>query len=147
MQKYHYWCYKEITSFDNIYKTYADFDSALKKMNVILLLDKYDDIGLYRAIINTNIISFNNINGSFKSNDTFTFDFNKTTHESKCKIDDSETKYNEIVSLAILCIANNIPEFCFWSDLTFDDWEPVFKLYEKLVKPIKINEYQMIFKN
>ena len=145
MDHFHYWCYKEITSYANAYNAYADFDSILEKLRIKLLLDKYDDIGLYRADINTNRFLFNNVNGSFKNNDTFLFDFNKTTELSKCKITDLE--YNKAVSLAILCIANNVPEFCFWSDLSVDEWKPVFDLYETHVKPITIHEHQMMFKN
>ena len=145
MALYHYWCYKEITSYDNAYRTYAEFDALLKKIGTKLMLDKYDDIGLYNADINTNRIVFNNINASFKSNDTFLFDFNKETNESKCKIDNKE--YNKVVSLAILCIANNVPEFCFWSDYTHEEWKPIFEVYERLVKPLNITEGQMNLKH
>jgi len=45
MEKGHYWCYKEITNYENMYKTYSDFEFLLKKLKYIVMLDKKDDIG------------------------------------------------------------------------------------------------------
>lgn len=144
MKKCHYWCYKEITNYENAYNTFSEFNGLMKKLKYHLLLDKFDDVGLYKADINANRIAFNNVNANCKSYDTFIFEFNKITELAKCEPVDPI--YNTVVSLAIICIANNVPEFCFRSTYTYDEWKPFFKLYEEHVKPITILSNQMLIR-
>jgi hypothetical protein len=132
----HYWGFQGEAKKEDIRAACDEFNSLIKILNLNVFIDKFDDYGIYKPEINEKRILFNKID-LYTGFETFHVDFSVQPKFEFCKTNHHE-QYDRVVCLALLCLANNIPEFHFTSDGTFKDWKSHFDTYEQHVKPLEI---------
>lgn len=133
----HYWSYNAITNIENRKRVCEDFLKLLNHLNIHIFLDRFDDKGLYKPEVNTNMIYFNKTDYYTNCN-PFKIEFNVPEIFDFC-VTNKNPDYDLVVSLAILCLANNIPEFSCSSDGNYKEWKKAFDTYESILnKPLKV---------
>lgn len=140
----HYWMFDNQPKKENIENACNEFKTLINKLKHSIFLDRFDDVGLYKPEINTDKIWFNKID-FYTGFSPFKIDFNNLELRKQyiCNTENHNT-YDRIVCLAILCLANNIPELSFSSDGLFDDWKHHIKSYETNVRPVQLKQGQML---
>lgn len=124
----HYWTYKKVASDLTISKVLDEIKELLEINNLMKLI-KSDDLHIV-PIFNKNVILFNGIE-KFGC-DIFLFDFTEPNEFIFCKTD--RKPYDIIVSLVLLSLSNNIPEFTFSSDGDLEDWAIPIYIYQKYIR-------------
>lgn len=125
----HYWSYKEVASNDAILKILDEIKQLLQENNLMKLITS-EDLNIV-PIFNKDLILFNGIDEY--ACEIFLFDFTEPIEFIFCKT--NRKPYDIIVSLVLLSLSNNIQEFTFSSDGTFEDWNIPISIYEKYIRP------------
>lgn len=141
----HYWGYLSLATHDQKEIIIKEIKILCNELNYRLSInyknqedDYKPEYSCYKdAIINTDEIIFNTIDGEYEGSESFYLNFNTIKLFSHCKTNRSE-KYDLMVCLIILSLANNIDNFTFSSDGNIEDWLEAFNIYKQYIGKINI---------